>query len=263
MDVVDGVIANLFKNSKKQPVILDANDPEYWICDYINQDIEKANAFVLEKLKGLNSRRDKLQFLYDCRTCVKYELTGTLAEYSQLCCPGRHWPPEIQENPNLMRVEQKKYAELLKQLPAIEKKLDKFDLTLKRIECAIDHFEDCKKLDCEESGGLKQTLTNNQCTLLFYFFFKSLGLSLKTDIDLSQLTKFIHLIYCKEFKKINNSDIYKRLRKAPNFVRDAELIKDLETIKPFFQKYGLTSIVRLIDGEMETARNEIKLTKNQ
>ena len=261
MDVVDGVIANLFKTTKKNVILTKENEEDNWICDYINQDIDQANTFVLEKLKSLNTRRDKLQFLYDCRTCIRYEKSGLEISYSELCCPSRYLPPEVQENPNLLREAKKKLVEKLNMIPIIEKKLDNFNLTLKRIECAIDYIEDCKKLDCDEMGISKMSLTNNQIVLVFYYFLMSIGIKFRQDIDISHLAKFIHLIGCKELKSVNNSDIYKRLKKAPNFVKDKELIKDLEAIKPLFIKNDLKSVIQLINNEIDTAQSEIKLEK--
>ncbi len=258
MDLLDGAITNIFKTTKEN-VKLNVNEStELWICDYINQDTDQANLFVIGKLKELITKRDKLQFLYDCRTCVKFEITDIVTEYSSLCCPSRYLPPEVRENPMLLHEANKKVAKDLRRIPIIEEKLDDFNRALKRIECAIDYIEDCKKLDCDEMGISKLTLTNNQITLVFYYFLMSIGIKFRHDINISHLAKFIHLIGCKEFKSLNNSDIYKRLKKAPNFVKDKELIKDLEAIKPLFIKNDLKSVIQLINNEIDQAQSEIK-----
>jgi hypothetical protein len=102
-------------------------------------------------------------------------------------------------------------------------------------------------------------LTNSQLVLIYYYFFKQYGLEPRKDISVSPLARFIHLTTGKNFSEIQNSDVYKKLRDAPNFKTDEELVKDLNVIRPLFAKCGFNDILQSIDNEIDIAKNEMKL----
>ena len=97
--------------------------------------------------------------------------------------------------------------------------------------------------------------------LIFYYFFKQNGLEPRVNIDISPIAKFIHLITGKEFNGVTSSDFYKKLQTAPNFKSDKGLINDLETIKPLFKVVQLNEVVKMIENEIDIARNEMKQAK--
>ena len=101
-------------------------------------------------------------------------------------------------------------------------------------------------------------LTNSQLVLIFFYFFKQNGLEPRKNIDISSIAKFLHLITGKELTNVINSDFYKKLLRVPNFKKDKELIKDLETILPMFKKVQLNEAAKMIENEIEMARSEIK-----
>lgn len=105
--------------------------------------------------------------------------------------------------------------------------------------------------------------TNSQLVLIFYYFFKQNGLEPRKNIDISPLAKFIHLITGKEFKAVTSSDFYKKLQTVPNFKTDKELINDLEAIKPLFKIVQLNEVVKMIENEIDLARNEMKQAKRK
>lgn len=98
--------------------------------------------------------------------------------------------------------------------------------------------------------------TNGQLVLIFYFFFKTNGLEIRTDIDAAPVAKFIHLVLGKELNEVASSDIYKKLLKAPNFTSDTQLIKDLGVVKQLFNNVQLFEVVKEIDIEIEIAKRE-------
>lgn len=106
-------------------------------------------------------------------------------------------------------------------------------------------------------------LTNSQIVLLFYYFFRNNGLEPRTNIDIAPIAKFIHLITGKDFKGTTSSDIYKKLQTVPNFKSDKSLVQDLEMIKSRFEKVQLNDLVKLVDREIDIARNELKQKKPQ
>ena len=105
--------------------------------------------------------------------------------------------------------------------------------------------------------------TNSQLVLIFYYFFKQNGLEPRVSIDISPMAKFIHLITGREFKAVTSSDFYKKLQAVPNFKTDRELIKDLEDIKPLFKMVQLNEVVRMIENEIDLARNGMKQAKKK
>jgi len=105
--------------------------------------------------------------------------------------------------------------------------------------------------------------TNAQLVLIFYYFFKQNGLEPRVSIDISPIAKFIHLITGKEFKAVTSSDFYKKLQTVPNFKTDKELINDLEAIKPLFKMVQLNEVVKMIENEIDLARNEMKQAKKK
>lgn len=103
----------------------------------------------------------------------------------------------------------------------------------------------------------KVKMTQSQIVLLYYYFFKYHGLEPRVDIDISPLARFIHLTTGITFTKIQNSDIYSKLQKAPNFKTDKELIKDLNVIKEYFREHEFHDIIKLIENEISMSGKSI------
>lgn len=137
----------------------------------------------------------------------------------------------------------------------------------RKCELEIEKLNEALKLEAHTTtpkakpqlGGY----TNAQLVLIFYYFFKQNGLEPRKNIDISPLAKFIHLITGKEFKAVTSSDFYKKLQTAPNFKTDKELINDLEAIKPLFKIVQLNEVVKMIENEIDLARNEMKQAKRK
>lgn len=242
METLDGFILNLFRTEKPILSQKDFENESVWVCDLLNQDTDLANEYIKFKLSTCKDRMEKLEFLYSSRSCFKYTVEGLENELN----------PETQSDFGY-------YRHLSKEEMLL--RLNRYKNALKMTDQAICFYIDCSTLNCDDK--LKKTLefSNNQLTLIFYYFFTGLGLKIRTDIDITAMAKFIHVVSNKEYTKISNSDFYKRLRKAPNFVTDPELIKDLEIIKPIFEKVEMKNVVSLIDTEIAKARVEIKRKK--
>jgi len=267
MNTEDGFLRNLFQTIKPDLSKVDFEEETTWICDYINQSIDEANEFLKHKISKLQTRRDKLQFLYDCRACIKWELSSIETTFSQYCCPSHPAPKEILEHPTYVKEQASRLEKFQSEFVELTDKLERFDRTKKRIDCAIDYFEDCKKVDCfdnsKNESKAAHCFSNSQQVLIFYYFFKHSGLEPRKNIDIAPIAKFIHLITGKDFNSVNNSDFYKKLKTIPNFKSDKDLIKDLEIIKPLFAKVQLPEIVKMIENEIDLARVEIKHQKKE
>jgi hypothetical protein len=133
-------------------------------------------------------------------------------------------------------------------------------------ELEINKLDKIFKLEQSTPTKAKPQLggyTNSQLVLIFYYFFKQNGLEPRVSIDISPMAKFIHLITGREFKGVTSSDFYKKLQTVPNFKSDKELINDLEAIKPLFKMVQLNEVVKMIENEIDLARNEIKQAKKK
>lgn len=140
------------------------------------------------------------------------------------------------------------------ELELLEEK-DYWENQLKNISNqALEKGEKMVKAKEQEMGDFN----NSQLVLIFYYFFKYCGIEPRNTIDIAPMAKFIHLITGKEFTNTSNSDFYKKLQKVPNFKTEKELIKDLQRIKPLFERVQLSEIVKMIDNELDVARSEMK-----
>jgi hypothetical protein len=84
-----------------------------------------------------------------------------------------------------------------------------------------------------------------------------LGLRPRDTLSIADAARFMHFVTAKTYTNLNNSDFYKKLKHAPNFKADRELIKDLEVIRSLFLQLGLKPASLLIDQELTSAREEI------
>lgn len=100
------------------------------------------------------------------------------------------------------------------------------------------------------------SLSQAQWVLVFYYFFKQNGLEPRVGINISPLARFIHLATGIKYSTVQNSDIYDKLSKAPNFKADKELLKDLEKIRPIFENHGFNEILQMIDKEIDMCKKK-------
>jgi hypothetical protein len=142
-------------------------------------------------------------------------------------------------------------------------RLKRYKKALTMTEQAICFYIDCSTIDCKDKKKTNLEYSNSQLVLIFYYFFKHNGLEPRVNIDIAPIAKFLHLVTGKEFTAVTNSDFYKKLQSVPNFKTDKTLIEDLQAIKPLFQKVQLNEIVKMIDNEIDLARNEMKQAKKK
>ena len=96
-----------------------------------------------------------------------------------------------------------------------------------------------------------------QLLAIYYFLKASLGIEGRDSNSVSGIARFIHLITGTKFTTIQNSDIYKKYLKMPNYKTESKLIEDLKFIRPYFVDLGLDSGVKMIDEEMKRAIREL------
>lgn len=96
-----------------------------------------------------------------------------------------------------------------------------------------------------------------QLLAIYYFLKASLGIEARDSNSASAVARFIHLLTGTKFTTIQNSDIYKKYLRMPNYKSDKRLIEDLKFIRPYFVDLGLESAVKMIDDETELAIKEL------
>ena len=106
----------------------------------------------------------------------------------------------------------------------------------------------------ENDGSPEFTISRQLLTL--YFLLKTLGIEPRNTVDIAPVARFAHLITGTSFHTLQNSNLYKKLKKVPNFKEDKALIKDLEFIIPFFKEINLEKTVLLIENEIKLAKKK-------
>ena len=141
----------------------------------------------------------------------------------------------------------------------------RFNDFLKTIIRALENFRFHYYLESEHplveeaKEGIKNNsseFTTSRQLLTIYFLLKSLGVEPRSTVDIAPVTRFAHLITGTTFVKLQNSNLYKKLKKVPNFKGDKALVKDLEFIIPFFRELNLEDTVSLIEREINIAQKK-------
>lgn len=148
----------------------------------------------------------------------------------------------------------------------ISKWLDKVKEGIKEKENMGSVKDTNKPVDSAEKDGTqveetsqKLGLTNAQLALLFYFFFKHVGLEIRSGIDIAPVAKLVHLLSNKPISKLPNSDIYKMLGKVPSIHQSPERnISDMEVVKSRFKDFSFNEIEKEIN---DTIKREISVKK--
>ena len=103
----------------------------------------------------------------------------------------------------------------------------------------------------------KSEFTNAQWALIGYYGMKGLGIEIRSNIDMTDMAKFIHLIARKPLNStIKNTEIYKRIRVAPTVNQSNDkTINDLKKVRGYFAQFGLEKAVNSINEDIEKERN--------
>ncbi len=126
------------------------------------------------------------------------------------------------------------------------------------IEKTIEEIEngESKKED-PTSAGSKIGIGNTQLVLLFWYGMRSLGMQPGKDFDKSRFARVLHLITSKECNDIDDSDLYKKLRSAPEIHKTTiNNLRELEKVKVKFEAIGTFSdVIEMIESDMLKIRN--------
>lgn len=99
----------------------------------------------------------------------------------------------------------------------------------------------------------KNNFTQKEQLLALFYLMESFGISMYLDASRTSMSALFHLIMgipFDDYDKINNTNIYKSLAKAPEVVKDKQLLKYLQRIRLFFERAGLHNVVKNIDEQI-------------
>ena len=114
---------------------------------------------------------------------------------------------------------------------------------------------DSKQENDKESSEMQQLLA------LHYILKAGFEIQARGSNSVSDMTQLAHMLLGKKFTTLQNSSIYKKYKKLPNFDSTSQLVKDLRHIRPYFEKLDLQSIVELINKDLKTAESDKKNAK--
>lgn len=121
-----------------------------------------------------------------------------------------------------------------------------------------DHSEDLNIDPPQLSKRGKIYTTRWQQVLLFHYLSKALEIRVRRDIPISNLAKFYNGLFGWEYTDINNSTLYKLLKKDPlKRHNKKELLQQLYWVKEQFLLIGLTDIVAKIEEAIKTTEAEL------
>lgn len=92
--------------------------------------------------------------------------------------------------------------------------------------------------------------TRSRQVLLYYFVLKLMGMT-KLNNSSRKYAQFAHVLFAYPIDNIDNSAVYKLLKKAPYLKKDhKELLKDYEFVKSQFELIGSAEGVALVQKEI-------------
>lgn len=96
-----------------------------------------------------------------------------------------------------------------------------------------------------------------QLLAIYYLLKASFGIEARDSNAVSAVARLIHLLTGTKFTTIQNSDIYKKYLRMPNYKKDGQLIADLKFIRPYFEDLAIGSALKLVDEELARAIKEL------
>lgn len=118
----------------------------------------------------------------------------------------------------------------------------------------MDHTEEIEESDSTE---MQQVLA------IHYLLKAGFNIEARGSNSVSQFTQLAHLLLGKKFTTLQNSNIYKKYKKLPNFENPAQLVKDLKHIRRSFEAMDLKNVVDLINRDLQEAESDNKHGKKK
>ena len=101
----------------------------------------------------------------------------------------------------------------------------------------------------------KEATEARRLLAMYYFLKAGMGIEQHRTNSVSEIAQFIHFLFGVPFTTLQNSNIYSKYRKMPDYNSGEVLIKDLRYIRPYFETLNLHKVLELIDAQIK-ATNE-------
>jgi hypothetical protein len=104
----------------------------------------------------------------------------------------------------------------------------------------------------------KEATRYRQLLTLYYLLKAGFQTEHRDNGNISDVVRLAHLLTGVKFISLQNSDIYKKYAKIPDHKAGAQLLADLQYIRPYFTNLHLDSVVALIDEDIRQHDKRIR-----
>ena len=104
----------------------------------------------------------------------------------------------------------------------------------------------------------KEATRYRQLLTLYYLLKAGFQTEHRDNGNISDVVRLAHLLTGVKFTSLQNSDIYKKYAKIPDHKAGAQLLADLQYIRPYFTNLHLDSAVALIDEDIRQHEKRIR-----
>jgi hypothetical protein len=134
---------------------------------------------------------------------------------------------------------------------------EKKTLLLLALNKAVNELrEEFSPWEEEIEQPLESKLTRSQQVLIFHYLSQSRGGKQKKNV--SKCAAALHDFLGIPYTRITHSDLYKKMLRPLTFSSPKTTLQNLEIVRSFFEDWGLESIIKLIDLDIELLREKMK-----
>jgi hypothetical protein len=132
----------------------------------------------------------------------------------------------------------------------------KIVLLLALNEAVNELHEEFSPLEEEIEHPLESKLTRSQQVLIFHYLCQSHGGKQKKNV--SKCAAALHDFLEIPYTKITHSDLYKKMLRPLTFSSPKTTLQNLEIVRAFFEEWGLESVIKRIDLDIEQIKEKMK-----
>lgn len=215
---------------------------------YAYQDPTDPHIFTLQEQELLAKYRHKMKY-YIFSGFVNFLFKET-AHFEKVCSKAEINPADLRddlENGNI-------FIELTGMMENIKTALYVTEPTSKGADSDKIVLETDKAFErTTPVVGRKNGITTARQVLTLYYLFKAMGIKMRTDVNMSVMAKFLHLLLGWDYSDINNSQIYKLLKLAPRIKEDKKNLKeDFHWVKKQFESINFEIGAKMIEDELKS-----------
>lgn len=222
-------------------------DTLFMMGTYAYQDPTDLRIFELQEKELLAKYRNRMRY-YVLSGFINF-LFREAVFFEKICAKIEVDPAELRndlENGNL-------FVELSGTLDNVKTLLYILDPKSKSADPDKIEFESDKLIQRATPGLVRKNgITTPRQVLTLYYLFKALGIKMRSDVHISVMTKFMHLVLGWDYSDINNSTLYKLLKLAPKVKENKKSLKeDLHWVKKQFESVNFELAAKMVEEELK------------